>query len=70
MEQSLAPPENTAINVALQSAGAIVNTGWRRSFYAYLDAFLSATRSVVEVINCCFGHDPHRQLKSWFNSRR
>ena len=66
MEQSLEPPERTATNVALQAAGAIIDTGWQRSFYAHLDAFLSATRSVPEIIQCCFGADKHPAMKSWF----
>jgi hypothetical protein len=69
MGQSLGPPPNTYENVVQQSAGAIIDTGWRLSINAYLDAFLSATRSVAEVINCCFGHDPNWRLKGWFDSR-
>jgi len=65
MGQSLEPPECTAINVALQSAGAIIDTNWQRSFYAHLDAFLSTTRSVAEVIKCCFGYDTASQMKGW-----
>jgi hypothetical protein len=66
MGQSLEPPERTHMNVALQSAGAIVDTRWQRSFYAYLDAFLSTTRSVAEVIQCCFGHDIATKMHKWF----
>jgi hypothetical protein len=55
--RSIQSPEQTAINVALQASGAIIDTGWRRSFYAYLDAFLSTARSVPEIIQCCFGVD-------------
>jgi len=68
MEQSLRPPEPTHMNVALQAAGAIIDTGWQRSFYAYLDAFLSTARSVAEVINCCFGHDKAPKMKKWFEN--
>lgn len=67
MGQSLEPPERTATNVALQAAGAIIDTGWQRSFYAHLDAFLSATRSVPEIVQCCFGADEdHPDMRSWF----
>lgn len=66
MEQSLEPPERTATNVALQAAGAILGTGWQRSFYAHLDAFLSAARSVPEIVQCCFGVDEgHPDMRSW-----
>jgi hypothetical protein len=42
---------------------------WERSFYARLDAFLVMTRSVPEVINCCFGKDTAtREMRSWFVS--
>ena len=32
MGQSLEPPESTHMNVALQAAGAIIDTHWQRSF--------------------------------------
>ena len=41
MGKTLAPLERTQINVALRSSGAIIETRWQRSFYAYLDAFLA-----------------------------
>lgn len=67
MGRSLEPPERTAINVAIQAAGAILDTGWQRSFYAHLDAFLSAARSVPEIVQCCFGVDEgHPEMKTWF----
>jgi hypothetical protein len=68
MARSLDPPERTQMNVALQVAGTIIDTGWRRSFFAHLDAFLSATRSVAEIIKCCFGVDPHPAMRAWFDS--
>jgi hypothetical protein len=68
MEQSLQPPERTHMNVVLQSAGTIIDTRWQRSFYAYFDAFLSMSRSVAEVIQCCFGHDTARQMNGWFKT--
>jgi hypothetical protein len=65
MGQALAPPERTQINVA-QASGANMVTGWQRSIYAYLDAFLAMARSVPEVIQACFGNDP--LMKTWFQS--
>jgi hypothetical protein len=66
MKQSLQPPKRSAINAVLDSSGAI-DTGWQRAFYAYLDAFLSAARSVPEIIRCCFGIDRgHPEMKAWF----
>jgi hypothetical protein len=35
---------------------------WQRPFYAHLDAFLSAARSIPELIQCCFGHDGDRRM--------
>ena len=68
MEQSLDPPEQTQENVALQVSGAIIHTDWQRSIYAHFDAFLSATRSVPEVIQCCFGVDlGHPVMRIWFD---
>jgi hypothetical protein len=58
MWRSLEPPERTQMNVALEASGAIIDTGWQRSFYPYFDAFLTAARSVPEIINACFGADP------------
>jgi hypothetical protein len=37
---------------------------WQPDFYFYLDAFLGATRSVPDVIQKCFGLDPHSP-KDW-----
>ena len=69
MGRSLQPPKQTSINVALQASGAIIDTDWQRSFYAYLDAFLSTARSVPEIIQCCFGVDlGHPEMKKWFNT--
>ena len=50
MQRVLEPPERTQSNVALQASGAVIGTGWQRSLYAYLDAFLVMARSVPEVI--------------------
>jgi hypothetical protein len=66
MERSLDLPEPTA----LEASGMIVDTGWHRAFYAHLDAFLSAARSVPEIIQCCFGVDlGHPEMKEWFKKR-
>jgi hypothetical protein len=67
MGQSLQPPERTHWNVAREASGAIIDTGWQRSFYPHFDAFLSATRSVAEIIKCCFGVDDHRAMTTWFD---
>jgi|RhiMetdeSRZDD1v2_1073273.scaffolds.fasta_scaffold105132_3 hypothetical protein len=37
---------------------------WQPDFYFYLDAFLGATRSIPDVIQKCFGLDPH-STKDW-----
>jgi len=68
MEMALNPPERSAMNgVALQASGAIIDNGWLISLYAHFDAFLSAARSVPEIIRCCFGEDPvNRTMKNWF----
>jgi hypothetical protein len=66
MEQSLNLPEPTALYVALEASGAILGTNWHRSFYAHLDAFLSAVRSVPEVIQFCFGKDDHHLVRQAF----
>jgi hypothetical protein len=66
MGRSLEPPEQTATNVALQVSGAILGTGWQRSFYAHLDALLAAARSIPEIIQCCFAEDRAPQMRSWF----
>ncbi len=67
MARSLESPERTATNVALEASDAIIDTGWQLSFYAHLDAFLSAARSVAEIIKCCLGVDRHREMKAWFD---
>jgi hypothetical protein len=66
MARLVAIPERTAWDVALQASGTIIDGVWQRAFYAHLDALLSAARSIPEIIQCCFGHDPARQMKKWF----
>jgi len=70
MGKSLQGPERTQHNVALEASGAIIDNGWQRSFYAYLDAFLAMTRSVPEIINACFGHDDRgpAEMRRWFDA--
>jgi hypothetical protein len=54
--------------VALQAGGAILGNLWQRSFYPRLDAFFAVTRSVPEIITCCFGHDRSPVMATWFAS--
>ena len=35
MARSLDPPEPTAMNVALEASGAIIDTGWQRSLRTF-----------------------------------
>jgi hypothetical protein len=67
MSQSLQPPQRTAMTTALQSSGAYIEHDWQRYLYAHFDAFLPCTRSVADIINCCFGHDRNPRMKSWFD---
>jgi hypothetical protein len=62
MQKSLDPLPRTGWTVAQGTAGN-VDTQWQRSFYAHFDAFLSAARSVPEIIKWCFGVDHHRARK-------
>jgi hypothetical protein len=66
MARLVAIPQRSAWDVAVLTSGAIIDNGWQRFFYAHLDALLSAARSVPEIIQCCFGHDQARQMKTWF----
>jgi hypothetical protein len=68
MSRSLQPPEQTAINVVLESSGAIVGNLWEQSFYPRLDAFLAMARSVPEVIESCFGADRVLMKTWWWNT--
>lgn len=62
MMRSIQPPERTGHSVAMMASGAIGVPDWQEAFYAHLDAFLSATRSVGNIIKCCFGVDNHFAL--------
>jgi hypothetical protein len=67
MGKALQPPERTSYTAIFESHGMIVGGNWHRAFYAHLDAFLSAARSVPELIRCCFGEDDgNREMKTWF----
>ena len=69
MEKAIEPPERTHLNVVMESAGAIIWNNWHQPFYAHLDAFLSAARSVPELIRCCFGVDNNIQsMRHWFDA--
>src|SRR5262245_6529039 len=70
MGKALDPPERTHMNVALEAAGTHLGTNWERPFYAHVDAFLSAARSVPELIQCCFGEEDRGPsvIKKWFKS--
>ena len=61
MGRALQPPERTAA----QGSGAIIGKDWQRPLHAHLDAFLSATRSVGQIIKCGFGVDTNWLLKPW-----
>jgi hypothetical protein len=66
MEGSLEDSERgrTRMHPALQESAAFHE--WQPAFYAYLDAFLSAARSVPEIIQFCFGQDTHPKVKEAF----
>jgi hypothetical protein len=69
MGQALQPPERTAHTVVLESSETLIGGNWHRAFYAHLDAFLSAARSVPELIRCCFGvDDGARKMREWFQA--
>jgi hypothetical protein len=66
MRASIQPPPRTQHSVAMESAG--IWPDWQEAFYAHLDAFLSVTRSVGQVIKYCFGVDEYRDLKQRFST--
>jgi hypothetical protein len=63
MNKALQPPERPPYTVA-----AIIGRNWHTAFYAHLNAFLSAVRSVPDLIRCCFGVDDSSKMKDWFNA--
>jgi hypothetical protein len=68
LSKSIEPREQTAEYVVQVSSGAIVGNLWQQSFYARFDAFLAMTRSIPEIITCCFGYDRSPAMASWFNT--
>jgi hypothetical protein len=62
MSQSLQEPPRTGHWVAMTGSSGGFGPNWHRHFYASLDAFLSATKSVGQIIMCCFGADDHPDL--------
>jgi hypothetical protein len=40
-------------------------TKWQPDFYYYFDAFVGAARSVPDVVQKCFGLDPHSSKGKW-----
>ena len=67
MGRSLEPLDGrSAARAMATSVNVDMPLQWQRSFYAHLDAFLVTARSIPEVINCCFGADRSRQMRSWF----
>jgi hypothetical protein len=66
--RSLQPSAQTGHSVAIQALTGSMGSDWQPSFYAHFDAFLSATRSVSQVIKCGFGKDTDGRLKQRFTS--
>jgi hypothetical protein len=70
MSRVLQPPERAAGYTVVEGMGTVISDNWHRAFYAHFDAFLSATRSVPEIIRCCFGRDTGaRIMKEWYEAR-
>lgn len=74
MHESLQPP--VIRDRRYHDPSTIVGGLWHLSFYPHLDAFLSVTRSIPEIIQCCFGVDtlakvrknkaPKTVMQKWF----
>lgn len=60
MDRALQPPERDTFGPMFGGHREVL-------FYASLHAFLSTTRSVPDIINCCFGVD--HVMKDWFDRR-
>ena len=67
MWSSILPPTGH-MEAVLESHGQISDIRWQDAFYAHYDAFVSTTRSVAQILQCCFGHDEYRVLKKWFEN--
>jgi hypothetical protein len=66
--EALIPPRLSAHMAAIEASGDIIGHEWQRPFFAHFDAFLSATRSVPEIIRACFGEDRgHLDMRRWFD---
>ena len=67
MREALQPPLRTAMSVALESSGALVDNDWQRFLYPHLDAFLPCVRSVPDIVNWCLGRDgENKRFSEWF----
>jgi hypothetical protein len=60
MQQALESRTTAGDYAAMAESGAIVETDRRRSIYPHFDAFLAATRSIPQIIQCCFGAFRHQ----------
>ncbi|HET6883180.1 MAG TPA: hypothetical protein VFI31_23625 [Pirellulales bacterium] len=47
-----------------QAAYGLPTVHWQPDFYFYLDAFIAAARSIADIVQKCFGWDPHSK-KEW-----
>lgn len=67
MATSILPPTMTGNMAAQIASSAMIGVNWQRAFYAHLDGFLSATKSIGDVVNCCFGHDTSYRMRAFFD---
>jgi hypothetical protein len=68
MSGALRPPEPRRQIAVQGSIDGDSFRDWHLKFYAHFDAFLSAARSVPEIIRCCFGKDTaNRLMRDWFD---
>src|ERR1041384_3796742 len=67
MWSSVLPPSGRMAAI-MESNGQISDTKWQEAFYAYYDAFVSTTRSVAQVLQCCFGYDKYPKIDAWFKT--
>jgi len=71
MGRDLIPPYvgNPTMAAIAVSTGAVVGHPWQRKFYHHLDAFLAITRSVPDIVRCCFGiDDSSKPMRRWLSS--
>jgi hypothetical protein len=68
MSRSIERPEQTTDYVVQVSSGAIVGNLWTPSLYPRFDAFIAMTRSIPEIITCCFGYDRSSAMVARFTS--